>query len=230
MAVVVPTAQLARLRVITTDVQALVGTPTPLLKRWGVLVQQEIDRNFQAGGRPPWVPLRPSTIAARRKGSDKPLRNTGALQRSFDHELGPRHVTVFSRSPVAVFHEFGTRGPYPIVPKKAGGWLAIPIGNKTLAGLGRSVRLKAGGFIFRPAAGQKIPKRFARRVGKTVLPFADVIDPVTLKPVRGLIFRRGVMHPGLPARPMFPTLALLVPRMIEAGDALIRKLVERRRA
>ena len=215
MAFVVPTAQLARLRGITVAVQTLAGRPTPLLKRWGVLVQQEIDRNFQSGGRPPWVPLRPSTIAARRKGSDKPLRDTGALQRSFDQELGPRDVTVFSRSPVAVFHEFGTRGPYPIRAKHAKA-LAIPTGNKSLAGLGRSPRLKAGGFVFRPGPGQKAGKRFAGRVGKTVQPFA------------GLIFRREVMHPGLPARPMLPTPALLVPRLIAAGEALVRQLVERR--
>jgi hypothetical protein len=108
---------------------------------------------------------------------------------------------VFSRSPIAAFHEFGTR-PYEIRPKRPGGVLAIPAGPYTKAGLGRSAPIRGrASYRFQPAPGQRIPRRLAGRVGKPVLPYTAVR------------FVRRVHHPGLPARPMLPTAAEIAPTL-----------------
>jgi len=121
-----------------------------------------------------------------------------------------RSVTVFSPSPIAIFQELGTKGPYQI-RAKPGGFLAIPTGPKTLAGLGRSKATGRGSFLFSP--GKTIPKRFAGRVGKAVVPFESVI------------FRREVTHPGLVPRPVLPTPEQLAPRLQRDGQAFLAGLV-----
>ena len=197
--------------------EELFKRPEPLLKVWGVSVLALIGQNFRVGGHPRWAPLKPSTLAARRqgkgKGGGKPLENTGALRQSFDFRTGARQVTVFTNNPVAAFHEFGTHGPYEIRAKH-GKALAIPTDPMTLSGLGRSTPTGRGSFTL-AASGQKIPKRLAGRVGKTVVPFKSVI------------FRQKVTHPGLPARPMLPTPEQLVPALVRDADAFFAKVMAR---
>lgn len=205
---------LAQLRTAEQELR----NPERLLKAWGVTVLQAVDQNFRDQGNPKWKPLAPSTIAARRKGkgggSPQILQDTTVLRRSFDFTTTPKRVTAFSRDPKAVFHEFGTAGPYAIRAKH-GKVLAIPVGPKTLAGLGRSTPTGRGSFLFTPGPGQRIPRRFRGRVGKAVLPFSS------------LIFRTEVHHPGLVARPMLPRENVLVPKLIADGQAFLARVLGR---
>lgn len=214
----------------------LFRNPRPLLKTWGVVLRKDVAETFHAGGRPRWKPLATSTtIARRRSGGDKwfksgrsggsymsiktanPLKNDHHLEKSFDVRVHPQKVVLFSDSPVAIFHEYGTRRGYPITPKRAK-WLAIPMGPKTLAGLGRnSTPTATGGFIFRPTPGQKrIPKRLRGREGKAVRPYSSIM------------FTKRVWHPGVVARPMLPDAERIVPDLKRAADDLIRKTMKKR--
>lgn len=228
------------LRELTSRIQEAeraFGNPGPLLKAWGVTILGLVDRNFRDGGNPKWQPLRPGTLFSRRwkkavgrrgtvlrlaseisRGAGlayaqtHPLQNTGALRRSFDFAVQPRRLTVFSRSPVAVWHEFGTK-PYIIRPKVAKA-LIIPTGPFTLAGLGRSAPTGRGSFIFTPAKRQKrIPERLKNRIGKVVVPYEN------------FIFRDEVHHPGLPARPMLPSPDQAIPALRQAADAFLTPIL-----
>lgn len=217
MAVGIRSPDLRDLAARLKESEAFFKSPTPLLKAWGVTVLGEIDRNFQAGGRPAWKPLAASTIAARRQGkgggSAQPLQDTGALRKSFDYSVAGRTLTVFSNAVTAVFAEFGTRA-HAIVAKTAQA-LAIPTGAFTLAGLGGSRATGRGSFIFTPKAGQKIPKRLRGRVGKAVAPF------------KGVIFRKRVNHPGTVPRPVLPTPEQIVPKLVQVGEAFLLRTVFR---
>lgn len=71
-------------------------------------------RNFNtmgtAGGGKPWQPLKPATIAAKRKKgySAKPLIKTGALRQSFMPFHDRRVAGVGSEMEIAAYHEEGT--------------------------------------------------------------------------------------------------------------------------
>lgn len=57
------------------------GFRQPLLKSVPIL-SEEIDENFAVGGRPPWAPLSPKTIARKKKNAHSILIESGALRRS----------------------------------------------------------------------------------------------------------------------------------------------------
>lgn len=71
-----------------------------------------------------WKPLRPNTIAGRRKGRGpardgaKILQNTGALRQSFVSRVLAGLVWVGTRNQIAEYHQHGTR-PYTIRPTRA---------------------------------------------------------------------------------------------------------------
>lgn len=54
-----------------------------------------------------WRKLSPVTIARRRKNSDKPLLDTGALRNSFTSQYSATSVVVGTRDPKARKHQFG---------------------------------------------------------------------------------------------------------------------------
>src|SRR2546422_6794655 len=158
----VPDAQLRRLGEQLVQAERIIGTAEPLLKRFGVTILKEIDTNFRVGGRPAWKPLAAWTQAARRGGKGgQILQNTGKLAKSFDFVTEPHKLTVFSRSPLAIFHEIGTKGPYEIRPKH-GKALALPAGPYSLRGLGRARATGRGSFI----VGKGATGRLKSRVGK----------------------------------------------------------------
>lgn len=194
-----PTSALTRLGQGLLRVERELGTAEPLLQQLGVQVLREIAENFRVGGRPAWKPLAASTLAARRRGgSAQPLINTGKLRDSFDARVAPRKLTVFSKSPVAAYHEFGGTHWYDIRPRFAKA-LALPAGPYSLRYLGRSQPTGRGSFVFTPGTTKRVPKRLANRVGKVVVPFAQVT------------FVAKVHHPPLTARPMLPTPEQIVP-------------------
>ena len=206
------------------EAERLFGRPEPILKAFGVTVLGWIGDTFRAQGRPGWTPLRPRTLAARRQGkgagSGRILQNTGKLRSSFDYRLtGDRRVTVFSSDPVAIFHEFGTKGPY-IIRAKPGHFLALPgledrgdgtgriKGQKSLSGFGRGRSTGRGSFALPANAPHP-------RAGKTAAPYKNVT------------FRQQVTHPGLPARPMLPTPEQITPKLTEAAQKLIHLALTR---
>jgi len=77
-----------------------------------------VDDNFrQSGIERRWAPLKPSTIAGRRKGSSKPLLDTGQMRRTFVMRVVGNAVLVGSQSEIASYHHHGTK-PYVIRPKR----------------------------------------------------------------------------------------------------------------
>lgn len=214
-------ATMGTLRQQVQQVTALVGSPEPLLKAFGTATLAYIGQTFREGGRPTWKALQPSTLAQRRagkgSGSVQVLRDTGALASSFDMTVSRTRVVVFSNSKVGVWQHEGTRGPYPIRPKvaKALAWAGVAldsgggvIGQRSVAGFGRGRATGRGSFTGTP-----------RRGGKTVIP---------VKAGAGIIFRKGVMHPGLPPRRILPTAEQLGPVLARTGEAVVRRLLSQR--
>lgn len=218
-------------RVVTPDLrqvaarieaaERVLGSPEPLLKAFGVATVGWIGQTFRVQGRPAWKPLTTWTLAGRRegKGSRSPqvLANTGKLRNSFDYRTTARACIVFTPNPVAVFHQFGTRGPY-IIRAKPGKRLALPAlgfrddgrvsGQYTKAGLGRSRATKQGSFLV-TTPGRNAPARVTARTGKTIAPY------------RNVIFRQQVTHPGLPARPMLPTAEQILPTLHRIATGIV---------
>jgi phage gpG-like protein len=107
----------AKLQVVKANIKQDV-----LLNAIGMRLIGWTMRNFQQEGiERKWKPLSANTVAQRRKGSSKPLQNTGHLRASWTTSAGnPKvlgdTVSVTSNVKYAPFHEFGTK-PYVIKPK-----------------------------------------------------------------------------------------------------------------
>ena len=79
------------------------------LNRASIIMRQSVDKNFRVGGRPKWKPLAASTIKRRRKGSSRPLLNTGIHIRdtirtesdAYSARVGPGF------GPIPRVHQFG---------------------------------------------------------------------------------------------------------------------------
>ena len=85
-----------------------IRNPRPLLKQIGVLILNEVNKNFVRGSNDgdAWTPNAPATIA--RKGSSKPLIDTGNLRASFTFQVKRNSVEIGSPLFYSEFHEFGT--------------------------------------------------------------------------------------------------------------------------
>ena len=133
-----------------------------LHKRLGVAGRVWVIRNFQDGGRPRWKPLRPNTVAARRKGSSKPLQDTGLLRQSYAWEADASKAVVGSPRKTALWHNEGT-SPYTIRPKTLGGRLAF---------------MTAGGMVFAKQVNHPgLPARRMLPTRKQAID--DILEPVT---------------------------------------------------
>ena len=183
------------------------GGSTALHARYAIIASQWIDRNFQqqgglVGG---WRALRPNTVAGRRKGSSVILQNTGLLRASFVPAWDDKAAVVGSAQKVALWHEKGTKGspetPYPIRPKKPGGVLAFPVAAGT-----------AGSTVV-----PILPKGFKK---------GDLIFGRKLKS-RTMMFRRMVMHPGLPRRRLLPQETDLMPQLLRTTISYLRAREQR---
>lgn len=167
---------------------------TELHRRFGIQAMKWIDENFRSEGGNledgAWKELSENTIAGRIKRSNKILQNSGLLRTTFNFAETSTEVRVGSPSKVALWHEGGTAGPYPIVPRNAKA-LAFPMaaGNRRLTKVGRafaqrSARMGSGKF----------------KVGQNVA------------------FATKVMHPGLVARRMLPRENEILPRLIRTAE------------
>lgn len=124
----------ARLRAVGS----LLQNPQPMLKEIGEAVVESTKLRFTDGAGPtgaPWAPLRPVTLARRRKQGKgaQPLLDTGRLRNSFAKRLEPRAVWIGTNVPYAAVHQFGAAkgslgtGRY----KTRKGSFPIPWGNIT---------------------------------------------------------------------------------------------------
>lgn len=113
------------LRGLSQKIAMLTGTlnPRQFTRALGLVFLRWIDQNFKEQGKErKWAPLRPSTIAGRRKGrgtgSAQALQDTGRLKQSFSvlKDDGVS-ITVGTNLLYAKFHHKGT-GPYEIRPKQ----------------------------------------------------------------------------------------------------------------
>lgn len=230
MSVAVVTPDLKPIAESIGRAEKLLGSPTPLLKAFGVATIGWIGLTFREGGRPKWKPLTPWTMAGRREGkgggSAQVLQNNGALRNSFDFRVTDRAAVVYSDNFVAPFHQYGTKGPYKITAKN-GKALALPMmagradgsgriaGQKSLAGLGRS-KAKGNGGYYVTQAGRSAPARVKAREGKSIAPYKNVT------------FRQSVTHPGLVPRPMLPTDAQILPILDFQAKRLINMALNRK--
>jgi len=184
-------------RPVLAEIEQLTGSPRPVLKVMALRVLREVDEIFRAQGKPAWKPLQPSTIAAKRAPTNKSrgVQALAGLRATFDYRItGDRSATVFSRDPRAIFHEFGTKGPYPIVARNAKA-LALPFLAGRDSGLGTAGTGKSGRFSLSGLGASRRNTRgsFQTPAGPTRVAYSNVS------------FRKRVMHPGLPVRRMLPT-------------------------
>ena len=98
---------------------------SPLFKKFAILMTRSFADNFREEGRPrKWQPLSKNTVANRRKGSSRILKDKGLLRQSVLARSGPGNIRRFTRdslkmgtrNKVAAFHQYGTK-PYTIVPR-----------------------------------------------------------------------------------------------------------------
>jgi len=91
---------------------AMAGT-YPLMKTIGTLVEGQTKRRIAVEKRSPdgapWAPLKPSTIANRRKRSSSILTDTGRLLGSISHTATSRQAIIGTNVEYAGFHQSGTR-------------------------------------------------------------------------------------------------------------------------
>lgn len=78
-----------------------------------------VNKNFRdEGTERRWKPLAPGTVHARRRGSSKPLQDTGRMRQSFSQKVRRTVAVVGTNSRLAGIHHGGTR-PKPRTPKIA---------------------------------------------------------------------------------------------------------------
>lgn len=164
-----------------------VASPRPLLERMAQVMREALGRRFTEGGRPPWQPLAPSTVAAKslaglppvgRNGKVLPrlvqngmtgaaaaataiLIRTGALRDSWRRKGAKGHSEVYNESPEEASVAVGSTLPIARIHQEGTGpYMILPKNGKALRFIGAS---------------------------------------------GGPVVRRVVHHPGLPARPVLLT-------------------------
>jgi phage gpG-like protein len=85
----------------------------PAWTRIGAEAVRSIHTNFEVGGRPPWTPLSPQTIAE--KGHSRPLIRSGRLMESTTYRLTGMGVELENPTPYGPLHQEG-RGRVPARP------------------------------------------------------------------------------------------------------------------
>lgn len=95
-----------------TELKKRLDNLEPALDSIGSALVTEVAFEFKGehdpwGGK--WRKLSPSTIARRRKGSDKILRDTGIMANSFTHDHSHNRLLVGTSTEYAKFHQFGTK-------------------------------------------------------------------------------------------------------------------------
>lgn len=199
----------ARIQALMALGQADGKSRTELHRRYGRQAMNWINENFRSGGGlledGPWQPLSENTVAGRIKRSNAILRDRGNLQASFQPQVTSTEVRIGSPLKVALFHEKGTAGPYPIVPR-----------NKKALAFAVSARFArfARTTSFNTATGTSRTVLRAGRVSRRIAQQSARFGTGHLKTGMNVVLARGVMHPGLVARRMLPRESELLPRLL----------------
>ena len=184
------------------------GGRTGLHARFAILAARWVDRNFRSEGAmtgTPWAKLRPMTVAGRRKMSSRVLQDTGLLRASFLPQWDDKAARVGTASEISKYHEFGTKGPYKIRPKRA----------KALAWK------VAGAFSGLQTRGL--------RTSRVRASFSSLTTKTTFRKGENVVFAAEVTHPGLPVRRMLPRMGepTLMPELLRTA---LNYVNEQRRA
>lgn len=105
------------------EAQKLLANGRSMFQQIAQVLEAETERNFQAQGRPSWVPLKASTIATRKKRNNggsvmRILQDSGTLAASISTDYGGDFAQVGAggaASAYAAVQQFGTtveRAPY----------------------------------------------------------------------------------------------------------------------
>lgn len=97
---------------VLVRLQDAVGDMTPALQAIGDDIVAETQLRFRESRDPygvGWLPLKPSTVAKRRKGSSQPLLDTGRLRNSIAARVdaASNSVVIGSNVAYAAIHQFG---------------------------------------------------------------------------------------------------------------------------
>ena len=175
-----------------------------LHQQFGISTLQWIDRNFRAGGGltgSKWKRLSENTVAGRRRGSNRPLQDTGQLRQSFTAQVRANGVRVGTDKEYASFHEFGT-GPYPITPRQAQ-------------------------FLMFQVAKPGQGDLFRKRPTKVKFSFSSIASKKTFKKGAFVVFAKEVMHPGLAKRRMLPNEAEINPIIERVANRFMNTVLKR---
>ena len=190
-------------------IQWKMGKLKPVYKAWALETLKWIQENYKSEGRKlkgrKWRRLRPLTIQSRRQKSHKPLLDTGHLLKQWNYQIKRWGVIIGNPSMIAKYHEEGTRGPYPIQPTGR-------------PGLYRR-EARALWFGVTPAQrrrGQQLGGRMEWRVKS---------KPYKKWRKAPGIFRKKVMHPGLPKRRQLPNKNEIMPELARVTEAWLKKVV-----
>ena len=92
----------AEVRKLLSDILARTNNLKPAMGIIGNIVRKSIHRNFEVGGRPPWIPSRRA-----RKTGDKTLIKTKQLMNSFTIDAHQDRVEVGTNKEYAAIQHFG---------------------------------------------------------------------------------------------------------------------------
>jgi phage virion morphogenesis protein len=99
---------------LLNELRSRMGDLRPVMDAVGQIIREGTQQRFvdqQGPDGTPWAPLKPATIAARRRGggtgSIQILRDTDRLMNSIDYRAGAETVTVFSNVIYSGVHQYG---------------------------------------------------------------------------------------------------------------------------
>jgi phage gpG-like protein len=94
------TLQMNEAQQVLATMQGNLGDLTPAMNGARDMLLASVQQNFEAGGRPPWVPLRPP-----RTGT--PLAGRGVLRNSIVAAVTPTSVELSSALPYSAIQQYG---------------------------------------------------------------------------------------------------------------------------
>lgn len=102
------------------EAQKLLADGRGMFRQIAQALEAETERNFEAQGRPAWVPLKATTITARQKRNNggsvlRILQDRGILAASISTDYGADFAQVGANTPYAAIHQLGgsiERAPY----------------------------------------------------------------------------------------------------------------------
>lgn len=171
---------------------AKVVAPAVVLRIIGFRLMSWVDESFKTRGRGQWAPLAWSTLALRRRGGDQPLQDTGRYRQSWVTETDQRTF-------VEVGSSLKTGSGLVLAKIHEEGTRPYTIRVRNAKVLAAQAGRGAGG------AGQH-----------------GVLGAISSKRSSGwLFFGKEVHHPGVPPRPVLPTVVQAEQLVVKTVDAML---------